>query len=42
MLCSVPARGGEEVIYKVAAWDTLTPPPGLTWKLVVTVPYTER
>lgn len=32
-------RDGVRLIYKIAAWDTLTPVQGENWKLIVTYPY---
>lgn len=36
------ARENEQVIYKIAAWDTFTPTDDIEWKIVVTYPYTVR
>ncbi len=33
------AKGGDEITQKIAAWETLHPIEGVTWKLVVTYPY---
>lgn len=35
-------RDGEKTIHKIAAWDKLTPAPGIEWKLVVSLPYEEK
>lgn len=33
-------QGEGKVVQKIAAWESITPIPGVTWKLVVTYPYT--